>query len=129
MLVAWTRSHVWHMKVLLYAVFKERGAELTEPPATASRKMSESRRLGGRALKAEQCSPDEGCACAPIVLRETLDVRAAQPTLKNVGLVVLIQPLAINGRVNPELRASSVVDLTCIRRCDRARRDPTTCTP
>jgi hypothetical protein len=31
--------------------------------------------------------------------------------LKNVGLVVLIQPLAINGRVNPELRASSVVDL------------------
>ena len=30
--------------------------------------------------------------------------------LKNIGLVVLIQPLAINGRVNPELRASSVVD-------------------
>src|SRR5579885_1127605 len=23
MLIAWTRSHVWHMKVLLYAVFKE----------------------------------------------------------------------------------------------------------
>ncbi len=23
---AWTRSHVWHMKVLLYAVFKVRGA-------------------------------------------------------------------------------------------------------
>jgi hypothetical protein len=43
--------------------------------------------------------------------------RAAQPMLKNIGLVVLIQPLAINGRVNPELRASSVVDLECIRRC------------
>ena len=27
MLCAWTRSHVWHMKVLLYAVFKERGAD------------------------------------------------------------------------------------------------------
>ena len=25
MLCAWTRSHVWHMKVLLYAVFKVRG--------------------------------------------------------------------------------------------------------
>jgi hypothetical protein len=91
--------------------------------------MSESLRFQGRALKAEQCSPDERHACVPIVLRETLDVRAAQPTLKNVGLVVLIQPLAINGRVNPELRASSVVDKECIRRCDRARRDPTTCTP
>ena len=22
----WTRSHVWHMKVLLYAVFKDRGS-------------------------------------------------------------------------------------------------------
>ena len=26
MLCAWTRSHVWHMKVLLYAVFKDRGS-------------------------------------------------------------------------------------------------------
>jgi len=25
MLCAWARSHVWHMKVLLYAVFKVRG--------------------------------------------------------------------------------------------------------
>src|ERR1700682_3367287 len=24
---AWTRSHVWHMKVLLYAVFKVQGAD------------------------------------------------------------------------------------------------------
>jgi hypothetical protein len=72
--------------------------------------MCESLRFPGRALKAEQCSPDERHACVPIVLRETLDVRAAQPMLKNIGLVVLIQPLAINGRVNPELRASSVVD-------------------
>ena len=38
-------------------------------------------------------------------------MKAAQPMLKNIGLIVLIQPLAINGRVNPELRASSVVDL------------------
>src|ERR1700676_1558081 len=70
------------------------------------------RSLWGRALKAEQCSPDERHACVPIVLRETLDVRAAQPMLKNIGLVVLIQPLAINGRANPELRASSLVALS-----------------
>jgi hypothetical protein len=38
-----------------------------------------------RALKAEQCSPDEDRACTIIVLRETLDVRAAQPTLKTSG--------------------------------------------
>ena len=64
-----------------------------------------------RTLKAKQCSPDEGSGrTGTIVLRETLDARAAQPKLKNFGLVVLIQPLAINGRVNPELRASSVVD-------------------
>jgi len=31
MLCAWTRSHVWHMKVLLYAVFNVRG--LRESPA------------------------------------------------------------------------------------------------
>jgi hypothetical protein len=40
------------------------------------------KRFQGRALKAEQCSPDEDRACTIIVLRETLDVRAAQPTLK-----------------------------------------------
>jgi len=104
--------------------------ELTRgPPAIASQKMSESLRFQGRALKAEQCSPDEGRACAPIVLRETLDVRAAQPTLKNVGPLLLIHALALKSRVNPEYAASSVVDSNCIRRCDRARRDPTTCTP
>jgi hypothetical protein len=69
---AWTRSHVWHMKVLLYAVFKERGAT-RGPPAIASRKMSESLRFQGRALKAEQCSPDEDRACAVIILQETLE--------------------------------------------------------
>ena len=56
-----------------------------------------------RALKAEQCSPDEDRACAVIVLRETLDVRAAQPTLKNVGPLILIHALALKSRVNPEL--------------------------
>ena len=43
------------------------------------------KRFQGRALKAEQCSPDEDRACTVIVLRETLDVRAAQPTLKTSG--------------------------------------------
>jgi len=47
------------MKVLLYAVFKVRDRGLSTKPAIASRKMSESRRVEGRALKAEQCSPDE----------------------------------------------------------------------
>jgi len=47
--------------------------------------MSESLRFQGRALKAEQCSPDEDRACTIIVLQETLDVRAAQPTLKTSG--------------------------------------------
>ena len=31
----WTRSHVWHMKVLLYAVFKERDRD-SRPAAIAS---------------------------------------------------------------------------------------------
>jgi hypothetical protein len=87
------------------------------------------RSLGAVPSKLNSAVPTKITTCVIIVLQETLVERAAQPTLKNVGLVVLIQPLAINGRVNPELRASSVVDLMCIRRCDRARRDPTTCTP
>ena len=45
-----------------------------------------------------------------IVLRETLEVRAAQPRLKSLGLVDLIRTLAVYGRANPDLRASSVVD-------------------
>jgi hypothetical protein len=61
------------------------------------------KRFQGRALKAEQCSPDEDRACTIIVLRETLDVRAAQPTLKNVGPLILIHALALKSRVNPEL--------------------------
>ena len=56
-----------------------------------------------RALKAEQCSPDEDRACAIIVLRETLDVRAAQPMLKNIGPLLLIHALALKSRVNPEV--------------------------
>ena len=87
------------------------------------------RSLGAVPSKLNSAVPTKTTTSVIIALRETLVERAAQPTLKNVGLVVLIQPLAINGRVNPELRASSVVDLMCIRRCDRARRDPTTCTP
>ena len=55
--------------------------------------------------------------------------RAAQPKLKNFGLIDLIRTLAVYGRANPDLRASSVVDLECIRRCYHARRGPTTCTP
>jgi hypothetical protein len=90
--------------------FSRNEAATLRLPAIASFP-SESRRAEVRALKAEQCSPDEDRESAIIVLRETLEVRAAQPMLKNIGLVVLIQPLAINGRVNPELRASSVVDL------------------
>jgi hypothetical protein len=46
------------MKVLLYAVFKERGA-YSAAPTIASHKMSKSKTPWGRALKAEQCSPDE----------------------------------------------------------------------
>jgi hypothetical protein len=38
-----------------------------------------------------------------IVLRETSEVEAAQPTLKNVGRIVLIHALALKSRVNPEL--------------------------
>ena len=72
--------------------------------------MSETLRFQGRALKAEQCSPDEARDMREHRLAGDPRVRAAQPMLKNIGLVVLIQPLAINGRVNPELRASSVVD-------------------
>src|ERR1700738_3790682 len=84
---AWTRSHVWHMKVLLYAVFKVRDRGLSTKPAIASRKMSESRRVEGRALKAEQCSPDSGFAISePASYGRLSYERAAQRTLKNVRL-------------------------------------------
>jgi len=86
-LCARTRSHVWHMKVLLYAVFKVRGlANRASAIAVPS--------------KLNSAVPTNDPASGPIVLRETL-ARAAQPKLKNFGLVALIHPLAINGRVNP----------------------------
>lgn len=53
-LCAWTRSHVWHMKVLLYAVFKVRGSV----PRDAGDRIgtSESRSSRIHPLKAEQYS-------------------------------------------------------------------------
>jgi hypothetical protein len=113
---AWTRSHVWHMKVLLYAVFKERGL------ANRTRRSSVPSKLNSAV-------PTKLATCASIVLQETLEVRAAQPMLKNIGPFLLIHALALKSRVNPESAASSVVDKECIRRCDHTRRDPTTCTP
>jgi hypothetical protein len=38
-----------------------------------------------------------------IALRETSYAEAAQPTLKNVGRIVLIHTLALKSRVNPKL--------------------------
>ena len=55
------------------------------------RQRSESLRAKGRALKAEQCSPDERSIAESIVLRETLVLRAAQPKLKHFGLGLLIR--------------------------------------
>ena len=75
-----------------------------------SRRNERSRRPVSGPSKLNSAVPTKASRSETIVLRETLDARAAQPKLKNFGLVVLIHPLAINGRVNPELRASSVVD-------------------
>jgi hypothetical protein len=71
MLCAWTRSHVWHMKVLLYAVFKVRG--LLDRIRRRSHRVRAIEASDFRTLKAEQCSPDEGFGrTGTIVLRETL---------------------------------------------------------
>jgi hypothetical protein len=60
MLCAWTRSHVWHMKVLLYAVFKVRGlANRASAIAVPS--------------KLNSAVPTNDPASGPIVLRETLE--------------------------------------------------------
>jgi hypothetical protein len=63
MLCAWTRSHVWHMKVLLYAVFKVRGLFARSAGDRIERAIEAS---GFRTLKAEQCSPGLACAFSPI---------------------------------------------------------------
>jgi hypothetical protein len=60
--------------------------------------------------KLNSAVPTNAPTCGTIVLRETLEVRAAQPRLKSLGLVDLIRTLAVYGRANPDLRASSVVD-------------------
>jgi hypothetical protein len=70
MLCAWTRSHVWHMKVLLYAVFKERGLSI-------ERRRSHRIRANGRSpmsgpSKLNSAVPTNGSTSEPIVLRETL---------------------------------------------------------
>jgi len=81
MLCAWTRSHVWHMKVLLYAVFNVRG--LRESPAAPE--ISEPSKLNSavptNASRGDRLAGDPRA-------------RAAQPMLKNIGLVVLIRTLA-----------------------------------
>ena len=91
--------------------------------------MSETLRFQGRALKAEQCSPDEARDMREHRLAgdPRSEGRATDAEKHRAG--ILIHALALKSRVNPEIAASSVVDLECIRRCDRARRDPTTCTP
>ena len=52
------------------------------------------RTRSGRALKAEQCSPDEARAMREHRLAGDPRARAAQPKLKNFGPVVLIRTLA-----------------------------------
>jgi len=128
MLCAWTRSHVWHMKVLLYAVFKERGADSW----IAGDRITEDERIAalpGPCPQSWTVQSRRRMRMRTHRLAGDPRVRAAQPTLKNVGPLLLIHALALKSRVNPEYAASSVVDSNCIRRCDRARRDPTTCTP
>jgi hypothetical protein len=64
-LFARTRSHVWHMKVLLYAVFNVRDRDC-RLAAFASKSIETRREPGGHSLKAEQCSPLISRAFRPI---------------------------------------------------------------
>jgi len=75
------------MKVLLYAVFKVRGLPIG-PQSDV------------RTLKAEQCSPDERSIRNDRLAGDPR-ARAAQPKLKNFGLVALHPRLSRYGRANP----------------------------
>ena len=81
MLCAWTRLHVWHMKVLLYAVFNVRAHRLSgrRRPHRFRSSRHEPRFVPS---KLNSAVPTKLAPCASIVLRETLEVRAAQPMLK-----------------------------------------------
>jgi hypothetical protein len=131
--------HVWHMKVLHYAVFKDRGADSPHDLRAGIRK-DPARSVRAGTLKAEQYSLRYAAPFARstssfgrswsedhfassllaleqksrrIVYRETLTVRAAQRMFEDIRPFDLILPLAIIGRENPDLVASSVVDLEC----------------
>ena len=104
MLCAWTRSHVWHMKVLLYAVFKDRGRDYS--PAAPVRLSKEERngRCERRTLKAEQCSPDRDLR-RDHTGDSLCESRATEA--ENLGLHPLHPHLSLDGRANP--RECSIV--------------------
>ena len=107
-LCGWAAFHVWHMKVLRYAVFKDRRPTLM--PARWSRLENDPIvSMRARALKAEQYS---------LGFHRTIEQNSTYPILtcmrdphgegratgaENSRPVVLIRTLAITGRANPEL--------------------------
>ena len=113
MLCAWTRSHVWHMKVLLYAVFKVR---VRDSPARRHPHLFE--KSGCSELRAAPSKLNSAVPTNDSSLnrsscgRPSCEGRATEAE-NGFGLVLLIRTLARTGRANPESRASSVVDLEC----------------
>ena len=124
-LCARTRSHVWHMKVLLYAVFKVRGLSIERRRSHRTRANGRSPMSGPSKLNSAVPRFDtpfrrstsslsrsrslDRFAPSLLAIAETRiesylgdpRVRAAQPKLKNFGLINYIRTLAINGRANP----------------------------
>jgi hypothetical protein len=121
------------MKVLLYAVFKDRrNATLASPGRNRMKFEPESE---GRSLKAEQCSLTtrhlfEGCRRVEPAFVGTSMTRGAQTTLEGVAPRILSSTLAINGRRTPGCdRHRLWSTLSIVRRRSHARREPTACTP
>jgi len=152
-LCARTRSHVWHMKVLLYAVFKVRGLAIRRRRSHRIRANGRSPMSGPSKLNSAVPRFDTPFRRSTSSLSRSRSLDRFAPSLlaiaENSYRIVFGRP-SCEGRAtdaekhrarrsHPSLshkrpgepRASSIVcgRPLSVRRCDRARRDPTTCTP
>jgi hypothetical protein len=144
------RLHVWHMKVLLYAVFNDQ--KVTRLPSVRSRFVE--RETRSRRIPSKLSSTGFHAARVPPHRRSrthVLDARFVRSLLDaehdrhensspidsgrwrkrslNDRAVALSSALAIIGRRTPERTASSVVDLRMYAVAMPATGDPTACTP
>ncbi len=128
------RSHVWHMKVLHYTVFKDQEVATASdrsiviiPKITPKRNRRTRIEARGRSLKAEQCSRYH----TPSYTRSLSDGDLAIAVRHEVQLRAdfLSPTLAITGRRTPGDSASSVVDSSMYATALPATGEPVACTP